>query len=130
MKNKPKFSFRKCSIETRAMLLAVKVGLGGGLFTLLYRPIRRTLTTVSINHFLSTTSIENAKMVMDDFVEQILLGDYGFFANSLYHINFWSALLSIMVIFLIFLLLAHTEKKLRSSNCAIKKTLPQWNEVR
>ena len=65
MKNKLNFSLHKCSIETRAMLLAVKTGLGGGLFTLLYRPIRRMLTTVSINHFLSTATIENAKMVMD-----------------------------------------------------------------
>ena len=51
MKNKLNFSLHTCSIETRAMLLAVKIGFGGGLFTLLYRPIRRTLTTVSIGYY-------------------------------------------------------------------------------
>ena len=126
MKNQFNLFLQEHSLEIELSLCIAKFILGTFLVSNLFYPIRKALTSISVEYFLSTCSNrEAAKVLIDDFVSRVLLGDYGFFANSLYHINFWSGLLSVLIVTVTFVFVAYAEKKLCNS-----KSCPERNEVR
>lgn len=112
MKNKELFRVWKFSPETRATLVAVKLGIFAFLTSILYRPIHKAMTFLVIDYYFRTTTNENAKAVLDEFVSRVFLGDYGPVADEMYSADLWSGGLTVGIVVCIFILLCTLEKKL------------------